>query len=325
MSDDRAQREAVTWRLRLPTMTADDWAVMTEWLEADPANARAYDEVALMEAELPLMLAGNRIRPAPTLAMVRSLPAEEEARDRPRWRGFAAIAAALVAVIAAGVGYRSLPTAAPDRVIATAPGQSRDFRLNDGTIVALNGDSRLVVAGGQNREVTLDRGQASFRVVHDAAAPFRVRVGSTVLQDVGTRFDVSRYPDALEVAVAEGAVAYDPTGSNVVLHAGQAAHVSGTPLTLEVREVDARSVGAWRSHRLIYRAASLDRIAVDVGRNVGKDVTVDPHLVGTTFSGVLQVNGGDSEIRSRIEGVLGIDVVANGKRWQFRPQAKAAP
>jgi transmembrane sensor len=321
MSEDRAQREAVTWRLRLPTMTDADWVDLTEWLEADPANARAYDAVALLEAELPRILVSDGVRrtsAAPTIEPVDEIP------DRPARRGIAfALAAALVATISVGVGYRLMPTTAPDQEIVTAPGQSRAIRLHDGTIVALNGGSRLVVAAGTDREVRLDRGQASFRVVHDAAAPFRVRVGATVLQDVGTQFDVTRYPDALEIAVAEGAVAYDPTGSNVVLHAGQAARVAGSPLTLEVREVDRRAVGGWRSHRLIYHAATLDRIAVDVGRDVGKDVTVDPKLAGTTFSGVLLVNGGESQVRSRIEGVLGIDVIADGKGWHFRPSTHA--
>jgi transmembrane sensor len=321
MSDDRAQREAVTWRLRLPTMGDADWAELTGWLEADPANARAYDDVARLEADLPEMLVSDAVRRTPAAPEVAIAPVEDVQAN---WRRHGlALAAALVAMITIGVGYRVVPVSAPDQVIVTAPGQSRAVRLSDGTIVALNGGSRLVVSAGAVRDVTLDRGQASFRVVHDAAAPFRVRVGGTVLQDIGTMFDVTRYSDALEVAVAEGAVAYDPDGSNVVLHAGQAARLSGSPLTLEVRDVDRASVGSWRSHRLIYHAATLDRIAVDVGRAVGKDVTVDPRLAGTTFSGVLLINGGESRISARIEGVLGIDVVADGKDWHFRPPTHA--
>ena len=324
MSDDRAQREAVTWRLRLPRMDGADWADLTEWLESDPANARAYEAVALLEAELPKILVSDGVRGMPSMPVSEVEPVDEsEAPPRRRAMAFA-LAAALVATITVGVGYRLAPVAAPDQVIVTGPGERRAIRLHDGTIVALNGGSRLVVAGGKDRQVRLDSGQASFRVVHDPAVPFRVVAGSAVLQDIGTTFDVTRYPALLEVAVAEGAVAYDPDRSNVVLHAGQAARVSGSPLTLEVREIDRASVGSWRSHRLIYHAAPLDRIAVDVGRAVGKDVTVDPRLTGTTFSGVLLLNGGESRVRSRIEGVLGVDVVADGKGWHFRPPTHAS-
>ena len=44
--------QAIAWHVRQGGMSAADWQAFIAWLEADPAHARAFDRIALMDAAL---------------------------------------------------------------------------------------------------------------------------------------------------------------------------------------------------------------------------------------------------------------------------------
>src|SRR6185312_11131352 len=73
----------------------------------------------------------------------------------------------------------------------TAIGEQRTCKLQDGSMVYLNTDSRLEVDFSKAvREVRLVRGEALFVVEHDTRRPFIVRSGDTSVRAVGTQFNV---------------------------------------------------------------------------------------------------------------------------------------
>ena len=317
MTDDRAQIEAINWRLHMPTMDEDGWAAFTEWLESNPGNAHAYDAVASLDATLPEMLRRVDEERAP----------EADPADRTTVSGrkrFWALAAAIMLMIGSGIGYRFVPRASVDYLLVSQPGMVRQVRLAEGTLVTLNGDTRLILSKREPRLVRVEQGEVAFRVAHDDARPFRVTAGPVTVQDVGTFFNVSRLAGGVEISVGEGSVSYDPDGSNILLHAGQTAFVAQQPAALEIREVDPTAVASWRSRKLVYRVAPVSRVAADVGRIIGRRMELDPNLAGQTFSGVLLIEGSDDVVRRRIQGLLGIDIVADEAVWRLRPQSRAS-
>lgn len=65
--------------------------------------------------------------------------------------------------------------------------------LNDGSIVYLNTRSRVEEQfSRQARNVRLLEGEAMFSVEHDRARPFRMISDDTVIQAIGTQFNVYR-------------------------------------------------------------------------------------------------------------------------------------
>ena len=88
---------------------------------------------------------------------------------------------------------------------ATAIGEHRVLNLSDGSRIELNTDTlvRLATANGA-RKVWLIKGEAFFRINHDAAHPFEVVAGSERVTDLGTQFLVRQHVNHLEVAVVEG-------------------------------------------------------------------------------------------------------------------------
>ena len=57
------------------------------------------------------------------------------------------------------------------------------------------------------------RGEALFRVHHDAGRPFRVYTDDAIVQAVGTQFDVYRRDDGTVVSVLEGRVDVTPAAA----------------------------------------------------------------------------------------------------------------
>ncbi|MCA2983530.1 FecR domain-containing protein [Gemmatimonas sp.] len=115
-------------------------------------------------------------------------------------------------------------------VRTTAAGVVDSVTLADGTVVILDGQSRIETAaafGQEAREVRL-RGRAHFRVAADSTRPFRVIASGMVAEALGTAFTVAddASGDVVEVVVTHGRVAFGAPGASsapVVLHAGERA------------------------------------------------------------------------------------------------------
>jgi transmembrane sensor len=144
----------------------------------------------------------------------------------------------------------------------------------------------------------LVRGEASFEVAHDAARPFIVSAGKMAVRAVGTRFDVRRLDNSVEVIVDEGKVAVgDPSvleskggplaTSIPQLTAGQSAFANGSGIQLRAlpkREL-ARKL-AWQNQMLVFDGESLADVVVQFNRyNDRQLVIADPALAKLKIGG----------------------------------------
>ena len=306
--------EAAMWLVRTREPAGADWEAFAAWLEADPAHNDAY------EAAFDAHDAAGGLIATPELPSVREAITPEPARSsrlRPLWAGVAA--AALVAAIA-------LPALLPRHhrfVVATAPGEQRSIRLPDGTIVAMNGDTRLVLDRAAARAVKLAAGEASFTVVHDAANPFVVSTGETTIEDVGTVFDVVRSADATDVAVVSGSVLYDPAGAGMKLKPGQTLHDPDRGMT-EIGDAAPSAIGSWRQGRLVYRRAPIGIVARDLARMIGP-IRVAPEVGSRSFSGTIVVRGVERRhLFARLAALLNVAVSHDTGGWRLASGAGAA-
>src|SRR6185436_8428609 len=103
--------------------------------------------------------------------------------------------------------------------VATAAGEQRSVPLGDGSVVALNGGTRLILDRRNPRFAELAAGEATFTIRHDSAAPFVVAAGEHRIHDLGTAFNMVHEGDRLVVEVIEGAVRYDPHAAAISLTA----------------------------------------------------------------------------------------------------------
>ncbi|WP_162875404.1 FecR family protein [Sphingomonas crusticola] len=310
MSDARIRDEAALWMARARDPRFDDWDSLTDWLETDPAHNLAYEAAfaahdLTAEADLPVA------------AAVGQPPVR--AHHIAWWAGggvgIAAAAAAVFALV--------MPRTGPALMVAeTRAGEQRMIALADGTRIALNGGSRLVLDGRDSRTAKLERGEAMFSVVHDENRPFTVDAGGGRLVDLGTRFDVRRNNQTTEIAVAQGMVLYDPEGAAVRLGAGRMLRKSDSSNLVEVSDVAPGSVGTWRTGRLVYRGATLERVAEDLRRLTGEQMEVAPDLAGRAFTGVIVVPTRDRRrFLDRLGLVLDVDIASGPKGYYLKARA----
>ncbi|MFK4873071.1 FecR family protein [Novosphingobium sp. ZW T3_23] len=308
MSDDnRIRAEALDWALAVGDPTFEDWEGFTRWLDEDPAHARAYDSVAAAVAD------GAE-------AIVSAAPANDDAgatamaaahhRPRRAWLG-SAIAASLV--LAGGLwawqaGSRDLYR------IETAPGQVRTVSLDAQTRVDLAGGTAMEFDRKDARFARLENGQALFTVRHDEARPFRVTVGEDTLLDVGTVFDVRHDGENLRVAVAEGAVRFNPEAQDVRISPGEMLERRGRTGDYTLGRIAAVQVGEWRAGRVTFQDTPLDAVVADLTRATGVTYAVAAGSADRKVSGSLLV----APLRddpAALGPLLGVEVRADGKRW----------
>lgn len=300
-TDAPVRKQAIAWAAATRDPDFADWDGFTDWLEADPVHARAYDEVQFAIAEADAVLAAL---PEPELepaAANDNLPGWLAGRRA--WLG-GAVAAALVLALTSVLWF----VPGSGTIYTTAPGETRTIALGDGSMVDLAGGSRLAVDGA--RAARLEAGQALFTIRHDDAKPFVLDAGGTRLVDVGTVFDVRLAGETLDVAVSEGAVVVAPQAQAIRLDAGMRAVREGG--RYRVGPVDPDGVGEWRRGRISFDDASLAEIAADLTRATG--VTFTAAQGDTRLSGSIAVEPVRADPRA-LEALLGVSVRAEGKAW----------
>lgn len=302
MSDARRMNEggaadeaAIRWFARLQDDAAapEDWQAFEAWLAASPANAAAYERLERLWVDVE----------APEVEAALAPP--EVVRLKPRAvsrRGWLAAGGVLAAGLAAAVVGLETLTPEPAEAYATKPGETRLVRLDDGTRMRLNADSRVSVRlGRRSRDVELAEGEVAFDVTHDPARPFVIDVGDRDVRVVGTEFNLRRRDGEVALNVRRGLVEvrHDAGASPTVrVAAGQQfVHREGQRGgALSMAEPD--RAFAWTEGQLVYEAAPLSRVAADLSRSLGTPVRVaDTETGAMPFTGVLAVDDREAVLK----------------------------
>jgi transmembrane sensor len=237
---------------------------------------------------------------------------------RRRWTAGLALAATVAAF---GVGLTLFFGA---QVIETGRAERRSVTLADGSVVQIDPESRLEIRlQKQQRDVSLERGRALFRVAHDSTRPFVVRAGDTRVRAVGTQFGVEEARAGVVVTVAEGKVAVMPrdvpagrenasggaappagtpatgrgSSAEVLLSAGQQVIVPRRGPAKAVRAVDTDRELAWVAGRLVFDNESVADVIEEFNRyNVVQLHVASRELAQRSVSGVFDASEPESFI-----------------------------
>jgi transmembrane sensor len=307
--------EAASWIERMKTAGPKERAEFARWLRQSPAHVREALLASSWELVLHYVAHGRKLDIAKYVA---ASSTNIIGVDRPtvrrgrriralRWPWVAAMAVS--AAITAAVLLGALPFLREVlwHEYATSVGEQRSVALLDGSVISLNARSRVRVEFSTGaRDVYLDDGQALFSVAHDSARPFRVHAGRSVVQAIGTKFDVHRVADRVDVAVLEGRV---QVGSDALDQLAEAAAIQSASLHTQLTEgealsistggkisaparVDVKDIGAWRQRRLVFRDRPLAEIVEEFQRyNRTPLIRVEgDELRARTFNGVFDAD-----------------------------------
>ena len=324
-SADRVEREAGEWiaRLNADDVTAEDRARFKAWRRADARHSQVFEDLSRTWNRF--LCIGQLARSA---AYAESMSSGAEYLRRRRWTSRLAMAAAVVAVSLLIGLY--LARSAPPTLFRTAIGEQLAVRLPDGSLMELNSNSAARIDYSSHRRIIhLDRGEAFFKVDHDASRPFWVAAGEGWIRDVGTQFDVYLRPASVQVTVSEGTVRVDarreallgaqPTAGRlpewITLTGGEQVDLAaGFAHERRLSRDELAEALAWRSGRVYFEDRPLAEVVAELNRYSVEQLVVDDGAlramrVGGTFQaspkgtaallGMLERNFG---IRARHEG-----------------------
>lgn len=304
--------EAAEWLLRLDDLDPDAAEAFPsletrnqaffDWIGRSSDHLRVFLETVETHRRMPLIDANRLIEVEDLLKQrfadviplrpngARKARARENAAEHAapsQWRRLGLAAAVLSCVLTAG-GYWWTKEAG---AYTTSIGEQRSTKLEDGSFIYLNTDSKVEVDfSGAARNVRLVRGEALFVVERDSARPFTVTAGDTTVRALGTQFNVRRRAEGADVAVVEGTVQVSALDEPQKLIAGEAAKVVKGHIVPRARHAVADAV-AWRQRRLVFHDARLADVAEEFNRYNRTKVRVEGDSArGFQLSGIFDAD-----------------------------------
>jgi ferric-dicitrate binding protein FerR (iron transport regulator) len=294
MGDDDLREPRRAWR------TDEEWAKLQERIAiGDPGHASRFDQ--------------------------------RRGRDARR-RVFGAIAAIAACAAAVVLIVRGRVVELTADVIATAPGERRMVMLSDSSVVTLGPATTLRFAVSHGRRQATLNGLAEFRVAHDARHPFVVRTESSETTDIGTEFVVRAYASdsSARVAVLSGVVSLarivrDSTVVNAVpaiLRMGDVGIVRGRNPVVVSRAASAAEDSAWVSGTMSFDDATVQAVALDLGRWFGVDVHVDDAALAGRHVSAVYHDPVLADVLRALAAILDADYSQSGRVVHLRSKRK---
>ena len=287
-----AQYDAITeaaaqWCMRLhePDCTDQERKAFTVWLNADPLHAFEYEamqDIWEVSEHLP--------KPEPVGSQVLALVQRPR---QPAWQKLAIAAAItlLTVPVAAYSGWELgwVPNAYEH---VQADTTLRTVTLPDGSEIELNLGTELTYANYKDqRRVTLSKGEAFFKVSHDATHPFVVQAAEGRVRVTGTQFNVWMYEDQVKVTLLEGSVLVTSnkklSGDGLRLEPGMQARYKAGDYAAQISQTYANSPDlAWRNGKLV-----LDNLTLADALPLINRYLSTPLVLADRATGALRVGG----------------------------------
>lgn len=298
--DDGAADAAAEWfALRRRKADASEEKQFSEWLEASPANRKAYDEVT-RSWEISALAAAdtNVIAMRSEALMLRP----SEPREYSRLWGAAATIAFFLLVLSGVyvsdpgfIKHFEQPAEVDHMVLRTGIGQQATATLEDGSLVTLNTNTVLEVNYSKlRRDIRLVGGQALFKVAHNVARPFVVAAANREVVAVGTEFEVRLDGQKVRVALLEGRVRVQPIQTRrnedsaepiAVLSPGEQL-VANTSGDVVVKSAKVDELVSWQTGRVRFDDMPLADAVAEMNRyNHTPIVITDPAAAKLRISG----------------------------------------
>ena len=276
---------AADWVARFDRGLRDEeQRALETWLDEDAGNR---------ESLLLMLEAWDKSDSLGRLAELFPEPVHRRRIGTVAWSGALAAAVAAVAIGFFVLGPDRVDTAETvvaeqrdSQVFETLVGARKTFDLADGSTVQLNTNSLIDVQfSAKERWLELKRGEATFTVAHDPSRPFRVLVGTTIFEAVGTEFNLEITNDKnIELVVTDGKVRVAASAAEsgdgdvgrieapvldepILVAAGHEFTVGGdssVAIVIDIADIEARL--SWRKDNLVFRGETLGHVLNEIGR-----------------------------------------------------------
>lgn len=290
--------EAATWRVRADEKPSIQ--ISEEFLgwRAGAGNRHAYSRVEHVWEALEEHKAAPEILVLRRKAFEGARAAAERSRTR---RSTAILTAVAAAMLIAVFAVENLSMPPKPAIYSTGIGERKIVQLDDGSRIALDASSTVVVKqfSKRVRELDLTKGRARFDVAHDKTRPFTVASGGEVTLAVGTSFDVESLDSGIVVTLRQGRVMVRSESGAVMRHPpinlkpGQALTTTRDGHAT-VQDVNLHAASAWETGKIVLNDQAIGDAVQQFNRYLDKPILVDPAVASMHVSGVFSLADANS-------------------------------
>ena len=176
--------------------------------------------------------------------------------------------------------------------ISTEAGQQSKVTLPDGSSVWLNSETIVKYDAAKGlRKVSL-LGEAYFEVSHDSERPFIVETGNTKIKVLGTKFNVSHYPDSkmTEASLLAGKITLTLPGSSkkIALKPGQKLSYNAEKHVYLKQTIEVQNEILWRQGILFFENELFNDLIRKLERYYAVKIIYDEGIFGNLhYTGTL--------------------------------------
>ena len=207
------------------------------------------------------------------------------------------VAASIILVLGVYFGYKSITSGGVDYMtVTTVSKEVIELKLDDGTIVWVNSHTTINYPekfAGKERKVRL-KGEAFFKVTKNPDKPFIIETGSTIIEVLGTSFNV-RAVEGEEneiVSVSEGLVSVTSAKDeevNTKIASGEQCKLDKGTSEIQKAAIDDVNYDSWKTRKLIFESTSMKDVVNTLSNYFETSIIVEDEVIGemqltSTFS-----------------------------------------
>ncbi len=184
--------------------------------------------------------------------------------------------------------------------------------LADGTKVWLNAMSelRFPVQFNNKERVVYLKGEAYFEIAADHQKPFKVEVGGTQIEVLGTHFNINSYKQ-LVATLVEGSVKISNETGEQIMNPGQEARV-GERITLH--QANIAKTMAWKKGEFFFASDGIQEIMEQLSRWYDLDVRFEGNIPKAGINGSISRTVNLSQVLEMLTYVSGATFEVGGKQ-----------
>ena len=203
----------------------------------------------------------------------------------PSLRRVAAIAAVFLITVA-GVYLFNHHVISTELVTKTAAIQNERIELEDGSIIYLNKEARIIFPekfGSEKRELSL-QGEAFFEIAKDANRPFIVHTIHSDVEVLGTSFNINTINKKTEISVATGKVKVQSLNSKEISVLIPNQSVLVTDQKMQAFSTNNQNYLAWKTGVFHFNKATLPKVVKELNRYYGDKIILSKQEADCLFS-----------------------------------------
>ncbi|MEO6520121.1 MAG: FecR domain-containing protein [Mucilaginibacter sp.] len=202
--------------------------------------------------------------------------------------------------------------------ITTPKGGKYKVELPDGSLVWLNSESSLkfpVAFSKHERRVYLT-GEGYFEVAKDKHKPFKVFANNSIVQVLGTHFNVEAYKNegAEKTTLLEGSVKIFNKQHSKLIVPGQQASIMANSKNIRINTIDVKEIVAWKDDLFVFDSEGIESVMREVARWYNVDVEYKDPIPQIHFSGSISRSNNISQILNMLELTGGVHFSIDGRK-----------